>query len=186
MDHHDHVALLREGILGSGMVWADFGSGDGAFTLALAELLGAGGRIYSVDRDGNALERQAQALRRRFPHTPVTYRRADFTDALGLPPLDGIVIANALHFTAEKKSALRIIRAALRPAGRLVLVEYNTDHGNRWVPYPFSYPTWQALAEEAGFVDTRLVATRPSRFLGQIYAAVSSRPAVGGEGPAVR
>jgi SAM-dependent methyltransferase len=187
MDHHDHVALIREGIVGGGTVWADFGSGDGAFTLALADLLGPAGRITSVDRDRHALERQAQAMRRRFPDTPVEYRQADFADALGLPPLDGIVMANALHFTRDKVPVLRTVLAALRPGGRLVLVEYNTDHGNHWVPYPLSFTTWQALAQEAGFVATRLLATRPSRFLGQIYAAVSSRPAIDGDtGGAIR
>jgi SAM-dependent methyltransferase len=172
MDHNDHVALLRDGIAGGGADWADFGSGDGAFTLALADLLGPAGCIYSVDRDRSALERQAKALRRRFPDTQVTYRQADFAHSLGLPPLDGIVMANALHFTADKLPVLRTILAALRPGGRLVMVEYNTDHGNHWVPYSFGFPTWQALAQEAGFVDTRLVATRPSRFLGQIYSGL--------------
>ena len=187
MDHHDHVALIREGVVGGGLVWADFGSGDGAFTLALADLLGPAGRITSVDRDRHALERQAQAMRRRFPGTPVEYQQADFANPLGLPPLDGIVMANALHFTRDKLPVLRIIYAALRPGGRLVLVEYDTDNGNRWVPYPLSFGTWRVLAQEAGFVDTGLLATRPSRFLGQIYAAVSLRPEIGGDiGRAVR
>jgi ubiquinone/menaquinone biosynthesis C-methylase UbiE len=181
MDHNDHIALLRQGIAGGGPVWADFGSGGGAFTLALADLLGPAGRIYSLDRDQNALERQAQAMRRRFPDRQVEYRQADFAYPLGLPPLDGIVMANALHFTRDKAPVLRTIFAALRPGGRLVLVEYDTDSGNHWVPYPVTFGTWQALAQEAGFVDTRQVATRPSRFLGQIYAAVSIRPPVDGD-----
>lgn len=176
MDHRDHVALVREGVAGGGMVWADFGSGAGAFTLALADLLGPAGRISSVDRDRSALERQAQALRRLFPDTHVEYRQADFTHTLGLPPLDGIVIANALHFIKDKPPLLRTIFAALRPRGRLVLVEYQTDHGNAWAPYPLTFASWQALAQEAGFADTRMTAIRPSRFLGHIYAAVSIRP----------
>ena len=40
MNHEDHVRLLRKGIVEPGGVWADFGSGAGAFTLALADLLG--------------------------------------------------------------------------------------------------------------------------------------------------
>ena len=40
MNHTDHVNLLREGISEPGGVWAEFGSGSGAFTMALAELLG--------------------------------------------------------------------------------------------------------------------------------------------------
>lgn len=176
MDHRDHVALIREGVTGGGTVWADLGSGGGAFTLALADLLGPAGRITSVDRDGAALGRQAEALRRRFPDTQVEYRQTDFARPLGLPPLDGVVIANALHFSQDKLPVLRAVRAALRPGGRLVLVEYDTDHGNAWVPYPLAFPTWQALAQEADFIETRLLATRPSRFLGQFYAALSFRP----------
>jgi ubiquinone/menaquinone biosynthesis C-methylase UbiE len=176
MDHGDHVALLQAGVAGGGNVWADLGSGGGAFTLALADLLGPAGHIYSVDRDRHALEQQAQALRRHFPAVQVEYRQGDFARSLGLPPLDGIVMANALLFVEDKGPALRTLFAALRPSGRLVVVEYDTDHGNRWVPFPCSFATWQTLAREAGFADTRLLATRPSRFLGQIYAAVSFRP----------
>lgn len=48
MNHGDHVALLREGVhrRGAGAVWADLGAGDGAFTLALADLLGDGATIH--------------------------------------------------------------------------------------------------------------------------------------------
>jgi ubiquinone/menaquinone biosynthesis C-methylase UbiE len=49
MNHADHVALLRAGVPGPGGVWADLGSGAGAFTLALADLIGPTGQIYSVD-----------------------------------------------------------------------------------------------------------------------------------------
>jgi hypothetical protein len=82
-------------------------------------------------------------------------------------------MANSLHFLREKATALRLIRSYLRPDGRLILVEYDTDRGNRWVPYPLSYQTWETLADQAGFARTDLLATRPSRFLGQIYSAVS-------------
>ena len=85
-------------------------------------------------------------------------------------------MANALHFVAEKDAVLRLVRGYLRPGGRLLLVEYNTDRGNPWVPHPLSYPTWEALARRNGFAETRLVATRPSRFLGEIYSALSIAP----------
>ena len=44
MEHPDHVALLRPGVPPGG-AWADIGAGEGAFTLALADLLGPGGSI---------------------------------------------------------------------------------------------------------------------------------------------
>ncbi len=176
MNHDDHVRLIRDGVLGGGDSWADLGSGGGAFTLALADLLGPTGHIYSVDTDGRALREQRRAIQTRFPAVTVEQRNADFTRPLDLPPLDGIVMANSLHFQRHKEPVLRLVRGMLNPGGRLVLVEYNADRGNPWVPFPLSYPTWEALSQANGFVETRLLTTIPSRFLREIYSALSHVP----------
>jgi SAM-dependent methyltransferase len=173
MDHRDHVRLLQDGVRGGGTIWADLGSGEGAFTLALADLLGPTGSIHTVDRDRRVLDIQLQALLDRFPEVAVVPHVADFTRPIELPPLDGIVMANSLHFERDKLAVLGLVRGYLKPAGRFVLVEYGADRGNPWVPHPISYPTSATLAVEAGFRDTRLLATVPSRFLGSIYSAVS-------------
>ena len=180
MDHKDHVGLLHGGVPerqadATIPVWADLGAGEGAFTLALADLLGPGAQIVALDRDRRALDRLARSMKSRFPDTTLETRAADFTQLLDLPLLDGVVIANALHFVADasKGVVLQRLRGALRPGGRLIVIEYNADSGNPWVPHPFSYSTWKTLAGENGFTDTRLLATVPSRFLGEIYAAIS-------------
>jgi ubiquinone/menaquinone biosynthesis C-methylase UbiE len=175
MDHRDHIGLIREGVLGGGTSWADLGSGEGAFTLALADLLGPTGSIHTVDRDRRALEVQMEALRDGFPEVGVTPVVADFSLPLGLPPLDGVVMANSLHFERGQLAVLRLVRGYLRPNGRLLLVEYDTDRGNQWVPFPLSYRSWATMAAEAGFRDTRRLASVPSRFLGSIYSAISTR-----------
>ena len=175
MDHRDHVRLLREGVRGAGTTWADLGSGEGAFTLALADLLGPTGSISTVDRDSRALRVQVQALGDAFPDVTVTALVADFTVLLDLPPLDGIVMANSLHFERDKLAVLHLVGGYLRPTGRLILVEYDTDHGNPWVPYPLSYRSWATLTAAAGFRDTQRLASVPSRFLGSIYSALSFR-----------
>lgn len=177
MDHRDHVRLLRDGI-GSGQgVWADIGAGWGAFTLALADLLDVDARIIAVDRDAGALEALRRAMQARFPQRALEVMRADFTQPMALPSLDGIVMANALHFVRDKLPVLVRLRAYLRPGGRLIVVEYDTDRGNRWVPYPLTYPAWAALAERAGFAETHLLARAPSSFLGGFYAALALCPA---------
>ena len=173
MNHQDHVRLLEKGIAETGGVWADFGSGAGAFTLALADLIGPTGSIYSVDKDRGALKEQERAIRNNFPGTTVHYINADFMQKLALPALDGVVMANSLHFLRQKDAMLQLVRSYLKPGGRLLVVEYNADRGNMWVPYPFSYGTWEELARKNGFSHTRLLATVPSRFFGEIYSAIS-------------
>jgi ubiquinone/menaquinone biosynthesis C-methylase UbiE len=173
MIHEDHVNLLRKGIPQAGGIWADLGSGGGAFTLALADLIGSTGEIYSVDKDAGVLRQQERAMQTRFPAMTVHYIAAEFTRKLALPALDGIVMANSLHFVRKKEPILQLVRSYLRPGGQLLLVEYNADRGNMWVPYPLSYPTWEALALQSGFSGTRLLATVPSRFFGEIYSAAS-------------
>ncbi len=173
MNHKDHVNLLQKGVPGQGGTWADLGSGTGAFTLALADLLGPTGQIYSIDKDQRALKEQERAMHASFPAITVHYITADFTHQLALPPLDGIIMANSLHFVRHKDPVLQLIRSYLRPGGRFILVEYNTDRGNMWVPYPLSYGTWETLARQNGFIQTRLLATVPSRFFGEIYSALS-------------
>ncbi len=116
-------------------------------------------------------------MRAYFPANSVEYINADFTRPLNLPPLDGIVMANSLHFARHKDPVLQLVRSYLRPGGRLLLVEYSTDRGNMWVPFPLSYSTWEALARQNGFTQTQLLATVPSRYFGGMYSAMSLRDA---------
>lgn len=177
MNHTDLVGLLRGGIDAKGGRWADLGAGGGAFTFALADLLGPAAHIAAVDRDAGSLRTIAPEMGRRFPATRLTVVVADFTKPLALAALDGIVMANSLHFVRDKRPVLANVRSMLRPGGSLIVVEYGADRGNPWVPHPFSYPRWEQLAAEAGFERTRLLGTVPSRHLGSIYSAISYVPA---------
>lgn len=172
MNHDDHVRLIAQGIpADSGGVWADLGSGSGAFTLALRDLAGPHVEIWSVDRDASALRMQQSAMERQFPGTRLHPVTADFTQPLALPPLDGIVAANSIHFVRDRTALLRRWREYLKPDGRIVLVEYDTDRGNHWVPHPVAFASLPALARAAGFAEPALLHTYPSRYHDRIYAA---------------
>ena len=181
MDHADHLNLLTKGIPKPGGVWGEFGSGRGAFTLALAEIIGLTGTIHSVDNNGAALNEQAHTIQRRFANRAprMHYLAADYTHKLDLPFLDGVLVANALHFQRNKDAVLRLILDYLQPGGSFILVEYNIDRGIPWVPHPISYKSWEVLTQKCGYVNTRFLAGRPSRFLGEIYSAVSYKPGNG-------
>jgi SAM-dependent methyltransferase len=172
------IELIRGAIPGPGGTWADFGAGNGVFTRALAERLDPGGRIYAVDRDARALE----ALRRwaRGAAVEVSTVVADFTKPFELPGigkagLDGILMANALHFVRDPEETLPRLAAWLRVGGRLVLVEYDRRRASRWVPYPVEPARWAELAALAGLSAPILTSTRPSAFGGNLYVATAER-----------
>jgi ubiquinone/menaquinone biosynthesis C-methylase UbiE len=172
MNHEDHVQLIADGIeAGEGGVWADLGAGSGAFTLALRDVAGPATEIYAVDRDSSALSSLRAAFDRQFPGSSIHLQSADFTRPLELPPLDGILAANSIHFVRDHAAFLGRWRGYLKPDGRLVLVEYDTDEGNRWVPYPVSFASLSTVAKAAGFSEPVLLGSRGSRFLDRMYAA---------------
>lgn len=174
MDHTGHVNLLRPASLPSGGTWADFGAGTGAFTLALRELVGPAATIYAVDKERGALRRLEAAHRRRFSSADhLISLNQDFTRPLDLPPLDGIVMANSLHYFRDKEKLLRHVHGFLKPNGTFLLIEYNVDSGNVWVPHPLSFGTYGSLAPRAGFSEPQLLATVPSSFLREFYSALA-------------
>jgi ubiquinone/menaquinone biosynthesis C-methylase UbiE len=175
MDHNDHVNLLRPANLAQG-IYADLGAGSGAFTLALREIIGLDSTIYAVDKDRSSLSQLDSAHRARFNTTRnLLLLPNDFSRLFEMPPLDGIVMANSLHFFRDKIKILSHVREFLKPNGALLTIEYNVDSGNMWVPYPLTFETWQALAARAGFSEPRLLAKAPSRFLKEFYSAVAYR-----------
>ncbi len=165
--------------------WADLGAGRGTFSRALAGLLGAGGRVYAVDRDPAAVAALAR-LPRAARAGAVTAHRADFAepgalDALGLPPLDGALLANALHFVPAPAQAAVVagVLGRLRPGGRLVVVEYEGRRPGPWVPAPVPFARLAALlaaVAPAGAAGPARVASRPSAYGGTMYAAWFARP----------
>lgn len=176
MDHAEMVALIRGGVPAPGGIWADLGAGTGNFTWALRELLGSHGVIYAVDRDARAIARQHALLAQAGPGATIHPLQADFTRPLTLPPLDGVLLANALHFVRDQAGTLADIVGYLRPGGRVLLVEYDVSSAVRWVPFPLPLSRFQSLAVNAGLASPTLIGTRRSPSSGlTMYAAVAHR-----------
>ena len=178
MHAHDAVALIAGAVPTGAQTWADVGAGSGTFTRALAQLLGPPSRIYAVDRDARAvasLERWAANGAANV--IPVA---ADFTRPFELPGLegsrlDGMLLANALHFVRDADEVLGRLAARVRPGGRVVIVEYDRRAASRWVPYPIPPARLGALAASAGLAAPVITATRPSTFGGVLYVAAADR-----------
>lgn len=174
MNHADHVRLIAPGVPANASGrWADFGAGTGAFTLALRDVAGPEIEIIAVDRDAGDLRQLQRDMERAFPGTRLQTQAADFTRPLDLPPLDGILAANSIHYVRDQVALLRSWRSYLAPGGRLIVVEYDTDRGNHWVPYALSFETFSKIAQEAGFTAPARIGSHPSRFLGGFFAGLA-------------
>jgi len=172
----DAIALIRAAVTKPGGVWADLGAGSGVFTRALAAMLGPTGTVYAVDSDPGALgelDRHARTAQEATIRTVV----GDFTGSLELPPLDGVLVANALHYVPypDQPTVVRRIASLLTEAAPMVVVEYDRRHANQWVPYPITLAALTALARDAGLGTPTVLGTRPSRYSGTMYSVVVRR-----------
>jgi SAM-dependent methyltransferase len=153
-------------------IWADLGCGDGTFTLALAEMLASESVIHAMDLDGSAL--------RRIPtvhnHVRITLHRGDFTkQPWPFANLDGILMANSLHYVENQAAFIRGCESQMKPRRRFLIVEYDTGEASRWVPYPVSQTKLTALFERAGY-SSRVLRSRPSIYRrAPLYAAAIER-----------
>ena len=176
MEHEDAVALIRDAVDGRSGAWADLGAGTGTFTRALADTLGGDSMIYAVDRDRAAYEHLKSMARGLKNVVPV---HADFTQNFEPSELrvrlDGMLFANALHFVKDADDVLARLASALRPGGRVVIIEYDRRAASRWVPYPIPRTRLPSLAARAGLSAPRVVASRPSEYQGELYVAVADR-----------
>ena len=175
MQIEDAAALIHSSVEGRQGTWADLGAGRGTFTRALARILGAGSKIYAVDKEEHAVAELDAWAKAEAPN--VTAVRGDFTQQVDLPQLDGILLANALHFTKDAGAVLARLTRLLVPGGRVVLVEYDRRAPSRWVPHPISIASLKELAAAAGLSRFTVAESRPSNYEGIIYAAHADKPA---------
>ena len=147
--------------------WCDLGSGSGTFTTALADLLAPGSTIHAVDLDRIALEK----IPERDDGVEVRKIVGDIDSlSLRLPSVDGILMANTLHFIREQQALLRRL---LSVTDRFLVVEYERSKPNAWGPYPVGFDRLRQLFSEAGVMRVQKLATRPSLFGGTMYSALA-------------
>ncbi|HVI43449.1 MAG TPA: methyltransferase domain-containing protein [Chitinophaga sp.] len=171
MNISDATALIRQPELQQQGVWADLGCGSGVFTYALSEVLRPGSTVYGIDK---TLTLEREITRQQVEIIPI---QADFvTDHLPLQQLDGLLMANSLHYVKDKKTLLQQLQQYLKPGGRFIIVEYDTDTAVPvWVPYPLSFTSLTTLFHNAGYHSIIKTGNRHSVYgRADMYAALIS------------
>ena len=161
MELPDAIKLIKhKNILNpSKTTWADLGCGSGLFTVAISNLLAPGSKIYAVDTNIKLFKSPVK------PHVVVEKIKADFVaDPLAFKNLDGILMANSLHFVQNKDAFIRKIKNHLNPNGCYLIVEYDMDTSNPWVPFPISYNTLRKMFEGLGYTLIEKIYELPSRY----------------------
>ena len=155
--------------------WADLGCGTGTFTVALADLLPPGSTVHAMDRDGSVLRR----IPPEHKGVSITTHRGDFTNhTWPFAKLDGILMANSLHYVDNQAAFIRSCERRMTVPRRFLIVEYDTDESSRWVPHPVSLKKLTSLFTDAGYSSITMLRSRPSVYRrAALYAAlVASSP----------
>ena len=150
-------------------LWLDLGCGQGLFTLALAGNLPPGSKIIAIDKDEKALTKIPATVN----NVVIQTIAADFVnDALDVKEVDGILMANSLHYVKDKEALLKKLISSMKTNGVFLIVEYDRQTGNQWVPYPLTIDAAKALFKGRGYSGFHVLNKRPSVFGGYYMYAV--------------
>jgi SAM-dependent methyltransferase len=171
----DAIEMLADSDVGTlgPTVWADLGCGTGTFTLALADLLAPGSVIHAIDSDASALRKIPSARK----SVSIMTHHGDFLKPQMWPfaDLDGILMANSLHYVEDQATFLRACASRMKSRRHFLIVEYDTDAANRWVPYPVTQARLTSLFNGAGYDSVKILRSRPSLYRrAALYAAFIS------------
>lgn len=136
-----------------GDVVADVGAGGGYFTEKISRRVGSTGRVYATDVQKVMIRKLTQRVHKR-DLTNVTVIHATFDDP-GLPSgsCDLVFFSSVYKEISGREQYLRRVRQALRPDGRLAILEYRPEAKAIGPPrrYRLSETQITAEAEAAGF-----------------------------------
>lgn len=115
--------------IAEGDMVADLGAGSGWFTMRLAIRVGPNGRVYAEDFQPQMIE----VIKRRLPRENIKNVETSLGTAedpkLPIGILDAVLIVDAYHEMERPVALLRNAARALKPDGRIGIVEFTKDGG---------------------------------------------------------
>jgi ubiquinone/menaquinone biosynthesis C-methylase UbiE len=131
-EEEDPARALELLDLQPGMKVGDVGAGVGFWSFLIAGKIGPEGKVYATDIQSGMIER----LRKRIKDNGIGNVEPILSSesATGLPAntLDLVILVDVYHEFSKPQEMLRDIARALKPNGRLALLEYRKE--DKWIP----------------------------------------------------
>lgn len=144
--------------------WADLGCGPGLFSHAIADKLPNESHLLCLDLKEQKISQPQER------NVKLEFRQADFATFDFEPNhYDGILMANSLHFIQDKGPLLTKLCLALKQHGTLVIIEYERELPNDWVPYPITFAALRHLLVQHGVTEVSKLSERRSAFGSMMY-----------------
>ena len=154
-----------------GQVVADIGAGSGYFTLRLANAVGAMGTVFAIDVEQGMID----FLRQRLALLKIQNVRT-----ILVPPHDPLLINGSLdvafvcdtyHHIEDRDIYLRKLRKALKPSGRIIIVDFYHDRDIPVGPPPSMRLSKSVVQQELAAAGLSVV--QEARFLPYQYLLIA-------------
>ena len=150
-----------------GMAVADIGAGTGYFSTRLARRVGPAGKVFANDVQPEMLDRLRERGAKLKLTNIETVLGSEADPKLPANTMDIILMVDVYHELSQPQRMLRALRAALKPDGRLVLLEYRKEDPT--IPinpcHKMSIPEVRTEIEAEGFKMEKVLDTLPRQHL---------------------
>jgi predicted methyltransferase len=150
-----------------GQTIADFGAGSGYHTFKIAPLVGPSGKVLAVDIEPAMLELIADRARRERAANVTTVRSTAREPNLPPKSIDLLFMVDVYHELEYPYETLAQVRHALKPGGKVALVEYRLEDPGVMIKTVHKMSEQQIIKElqAAGFKYVKTVSTLPLQHL---------------------
>jgi ubiquinone/menaquinone biosynthesis C-methylase UbiE len=166
---HEEQPQLVIGALGikPGQTIADLGAGSGYYSFRIAPLVGPTGKVLAIDIEPVMLEAIEQRARREHVVNIATVRGSAQDPNLAPHSVDLLFMVDVYHELEYPYEMMTKVRAALKPGGRVALIEYRAEDPD--VPikplHKMSERQVRREMQAAGFRHVQTVNTLPLQHL---------------------
>jgi ubiquinone/menaquinone biosynthesis C-methylase UbiE len=156
-----------------GMTVADIGAGEGYYTVRLSTRVGPKGRVLAQDIDAAALHRLGERVERERLDNVSIKPGAPDDPRIPQASFDRVFLVHMYHEVAEPYAFLWRLRPALRPGGRVIVVDVDRPTGQHGIPPALLFCEFNAV----GFRLTQFLRKPELQGYYAQFEAAGDRPA---------